>query len=1399
MLASEITWERFADIHKDQTKEFERLCWHLFKRNYAHSDSIFHSNPNNPGIEIDPVFSRDGKMRISFQSKWFEKMDYSQVRHSAEMAVKYYTGKVDKIYLFSNKDVTITSAAYTGIVNLLKKAGIELEPVTNLSILQMVENHSGIAELYFGTFVPDVEWFKEKLARSIAVLDKRYNPCFNVDNSAELLLSLFSGSNKAVTFINDKKSQAIEEIAAISRYSKIPIKKRAVEIITSLPDVRDDTIVNALSWSSVLKDELGEDIKELKDRLLKLRDEFEHFGENGVDNQKIKTQASSQLFPSERKNQIYRQMLEVERLIEIPELLSLNEDEQQALSSKVMLMTGEAGIGKSHSIALIALESMENETPVLLLLGQQYISDEDIFKQIMTNLGVNTDFVTLLDVLDAFGERLQKKIIIYIDALNESRNKDVWRQGLPKLIYEVQKRNNLKLLVSCREGYQSTVLSEEIETLIHSGDILHVIHFGFLDNTIEAASDFMNHYGIPFTPVTALEAEATNPLFLSLLCETYNGYYPTIDEVFERLIEKTDKEIKAALGISLSINLVGRLVKEFCIKILDGDLTHSIPIEDLFEMRFWDIYGLSNRKAEYFHLIKAAGLFMDIPINGEEYICFSYDRFRELACAKHLLGSCDSKESAYQLIKDRILCITEGRVHNRSNIELFIACCAEYAKKYHEECISIVDVLDDDEQDWLSEKNEILSRYYKSFDWRDGRNYTWVSFYEVIKKYGAPVDDILNLFVRHSASSNHPLNADQLHSMLINQKIAERDGQWTIFINGFKSEDRLLQLIEYIQSGKEYQFRSSDESRLLLILLTWVLSSSNRIVRDKASKAMIEILRIRFDHCKYLIGLFQGCDDPYVLQRLYGIIFGACIKRSKAYEKEYSLLATEVYQQVFDKDDVYPDILLRDYARMIIERWLYEYPESGHGIEINKITPPYSAIEIPLVEVPAEASYDSEPGLHLIQKSMTPNKPNVGIGMYGDFGRYVFQAHVKAFIGADIEQCYNYAIDYIKNRLGYEEKILGFYDTHERWSASRSEYKKIERIGKKYEWIAYFNILARLSDKYPIESYEYSQLSSYEGPWNPMIRDFDPTLNVHYFSSTSDPTFDKTEMGAGFIEGTDITIEDLSKWAEIEPECIQKHSHALRTNDDKETPWIFLMQREDYENEIYHNQYQTGYSEGGQHLWIDSYACVVAKKDAVTFIQTLEQANFWGRWMIDFPEEFPLFNMEYSWSVGYKCIFEHQWHVLELPYDSRHNPDAVSSLGEYAPLSGGYIWEGECDGSIDEAISIRMPSSLLIEGMNLHQKEYNGHFYNNNDELIIIDGKTAGCADGLLIREDALNEFLKTNNYVLFWPTLANKLYRTSSCRNEYVQSEWSGLYYYENGEIKGSMRCVGVYPRDVR
>lgn len=97
MLASDITWDRFADIHKNPAKAFENLCWSIFQYHYAHKDANFHANPNNPGIEIDPVLSADGLERISFQSKWLKKMDYSQIKSSVKQIIKHYSEKIDNM------------------------------------------------------------------------------------------------------------------------------------------------------------------------------------------------------------------------------------------------------------------------------------------------------------------------------------------------------------------------------------------------------------------------------------------------------------------------------------------------------------------------------------------------------------------------------------------------------------------------------------------------------------------------------------------------------------------------------------------------------------------------------------------------------------------------------------------------------------------------------------------------------------------------------------------------------------------------------------------------------------------------------------------------------------------------------------------------------------------------------------------------------------------------------------------------------------------------------------------------------------------------------------------------------------------------------------------------------
>lgn len=101
------------------------------------------------------------------------------------------------------------------------------------------------------------------------------------------------------------------------------------------------------------------------------------------------------------------------------------------------------------------------------------------------------------------------------------------------------------------------------------------------------------------------------------------------------------------------------------------------------------------------------------------------------------------------------------------------------------------------------------------------------------------------------------------------------------------------------------------------MILYWLLISPNTELRDRATKAIICILT---SHTKALIALmqkFEGIDDPYILERIYAITFGCVVNEETS--EEMNALAKYVYTAIFDKDTVYPNILLRTYAKNIID------------------------------------------------------------------------------------------------------------------------------------------------------------------------------------------------------------------------------------------------------------------------------------------------------------------------------------------------------------------------------------------------------------------------------------------------------------------------------------------------
>ena len=96
--------------------KFEDLCRQLFANENLSGNKQFrylHANPNNHGLETEPIYDETNKRWIGFQAKFFDQdVKYEQIKHSAEKTIEYYTGMegiVNLVYLFCNKPRNIVS------------------------------------------------------------------------------------------------------------------------------------------------------------------------------------------------------------------------------------------------------------------------------------------------------------------------------------------------------------------------------------------------------------------------------------------------------------------------------------------------------------------------------------------------------------------------------------------------------------------------------------------------------------------------------------------------------------------------------------------------------------------------------------------------------------------------------------------------------------------------------------------------------------------------------------------------------------------------------------------------------------------------------------------------------------------------------------------------------------------------------------------------------------------------------------------------------------------------------------------------------------------------------------------------------------------------------------------
>lgn len=1425
-MAVEVNWENFASNNNDPDgvqHKFENLCRQLFTNDYLKENKKsrnLHSNPNNPGIEAEPILDERTNQYIGFQVKFFDtSVDYGQILHSMEKALQYYTGKLSHIVLYCNKAITSTSKSYINIVELLKKNNITIELVTDSAILDAVRKYPYLANYYFGVNTISFEWVVAHNEKSFCDLGERFNRDFNVETETSKRLSLFARDQSAVQYINDKKENLIRKINRIKddteQHSDYLEKVRS--IVSAFEDVESETIGSAFEWHQYLQSFIVDDLAKINSEISQKKNLLEKIRPT-IEKERSRVEHKD----LEKYNSIRSEIEILYELLDLPEILSLTADENRLITAKELFVTGNAGIGKSHLLAAECQSLMNNQQFAVLLLAGNCYSDLPILDQLSQDCELKYSFDEFISILEMIGVEHHTFVLLCIDALNETANYRLWKTGLISLSQKIKKCTHVKLAVTYRMEYEKSVVQDAL--LSEDEDVYRIVHTGFASNGLKASKQFFDYYRIPFTLYEYFESEMENPLFLTLYCKTYRNDEASLPTLYDRLVESANKNIFPILekrykliGFTEDDNIVQSLVDEISTFAFDRK-EKNILESDLASIPFWTANDLPLRP--FMSLLAKENLVHTNLIAGNERYFFAYDQMNDYFFARSLFSHDMSDMSIRKTLYEDILQVNDNNIVNLSNSDVFVICCAIYAQKFGKECIDLIDELPEG-----FEKGYIVKSYIRSFIWRDKEYISSNVFLAVAQKYKVSREDFWNVLVGNSIKHNHPLNSDFLHTLLMSFRLSERDYYWTKYINEifYDESNRLMQLVKMYSSGQSIQM-SKEQARQLLILCGWLLSSSNRMLRDYTSEAMIEILRNEFDLCIVILKAFEKVNDPYIIERLYGVVFGACCKRRRKGNTVYIALAEYVYSTIFDQEFIYPDILLRDYARLIIERFLWENPDYNGCIVHEKIIPPYKSFPIEQIDEDyINKKYDG--GLWQIKSSMSFE----GHGMYGDFGRYVFQSALKYF-DVDEDEMYKQAMSFIINDLGYTNE-LDKGNNH--WGYDRSETKKVERIGKKYQWIAMHNILARVSDQCDIDT-DYSETPKFEGPWEPFVRDFDPTLNFKLTKSDEIPIFDEiSELKKATRDEhlkVDVSnIDSVSEWLDSDGIFFAEMPKALILSDSNGTQWIRLS------NYICSGREQLKAERLLTWSWL--YAYFVTEEQFEQFqVAATDRVDFSSSKGIGLdPQSYSVFNREYPWSPSCDLLNKsssvESGVVLNMPEEKEVEQEVLNvefleqylksldadsnqvfsdqelnqhlfkkeivrkpvlkQIGEIIHASMNLVWESEYDASKDNTLSMNVPCPMLIEQLHLHQADIDGLYYDSNEKIAAFDLNISQKESGVVLRKDLLDAFLKKNNLNLIWFVRASKELHSGEDLGILRYGDRSGAYFYNGTEITSNIYIV--------
>ncbi|RVT82451.1 hypothetical protein [Inhella crocodyli] len=754
-----------------------------------------------------------------------------------------------------------------------------------------------------------------------------------------------------------------------------------------------------------------------------------------------------------------------------------------------LLIGGEWGTGKTHLLCDVTTERLGRSAPTVLVLAKNFQGDvmADIGDQLAAGISIEDQFAWLNEA----GATAAERALVLVDGVNEGRRRE-WRQAITALLSLTDKNPNVGLVVSCRTPFEAIA--------IHKTDLprfLRLQHYGFDDQEFDAQTAFFQHYRLPLPEVPLLDREFSRPLTLKLICQSLQKLTDSkvskgfagiasgqrgMTFVLESFVNRIGATVEMEFGLKSKgcwfllkgeDHLVDQRIAGFAPCMATSLRGYVLPTEaDNIVAASYPTMPPARRR-KLLEALRTNGLIEEDAVwystNSGAYKSrivyrLPYQRFSDHLIARHLLKAYLDSTSADTIKRSFAGNSPLGRVfrlsrtHHRQYEEpgwaqALITEFAERAGNLPPKERELFFALPNSAQDWEA----YFEPFIEGLFWRNPKAFT-AGTLVVLNKYlgsnGGTWERVVDALAAISTKPSHPFHASRLYKYLAQYSMADRDLRWSEYLRRKYTSPTIHRLLTWAEK-LEVASMSRASAVELVALFSLVLTTVVRRDRDLATKALVMIGErfpdVLFAHVLVTLDF----NDPYVPERMLAAAYGATLslvdsERVPGFKTHLGALALELYRRMFAPraNRATHHTLMRDYALGIIEVAQHTACAKLPRTSARHLSRPFARTPSPFTSTGKPDALVTEAIGHAIQMDFG----NYTIGrLIPDRANYNHEHPEYVSVRAKIERRM-FDLGYRAELFKHVEHDLG----RNSWN-SRNEHK-VDRYGKKYSWIAYFEM-----------------------------------------------------------------------------------------------------------------------------------------------------------------------------------------------------------------------------------------------------------------------------------------------------------------------------------------------------